>query len=141
MGVLIAVLAALWAGISGCADPHQDLDARLVFFDPDGTGSGPVGEVGPPITDPAGLDAFAARYVDQHPRMPDAAAAALDRGLVLVGGVVSSGCEPAAGARLAVVADEVRLVALGDPDALPECVRAVRSIALFAVDPADLPGG
>ena len=121
------------------ADPP--LGAELVYFDADGRDRQPSEPPAGKIADQAGLDAFVARYVDGDPAMPGAATAALDAGRVLVGGVVSIGCFPAEGAELIVDGDDVRVAPVGLPDPEPdvECVRALTSIALFAVDPVMIP--
>ena len=91
------------------------------------------------IDDQGDLDAFIARYVDGDVALV-AAADALAAGDVLIGGVVSIGCSPADGALLVLTAAGVDLLATGveeDPDIT--CIRAITSIALMAIDPADLP--
>ena len=119
------------------------LDATLVYFDSDGRDE----HISEPalglILEPAALDAFARRYVDDDPGLPDAATDALADGQVLVGGVVSVGCFAASGGRLIVVDGDVRPDPVGLPDPEPdvECYRAITSVALLAIDPDDLPAG
>lgn len=121
--------------------PAQVLDATLVYFDPDGIDDAAAAPAAGLIDDLAGLDAFAERYVDGDPRLRSAAAAALHAGKVLIGGPVSSGCFPAGGAILGLTGAGIQLI----PDGLPAedpnvmCVRAITSIALVAILPADLP--
>ena len=116
--------------------PAQVLDAQVVFFDPDGLDA-PAGidtiEV---ITDVAGLEAFATRYVDGAPALGHDARAALADGMVLVGGTVSIGCDAADHALLVNTGSDVRAVGVRPrPDRDVTCVRAIRSTALLAVTP------
>jgi len=123
--------------------PAEVLDAELVYFDPDGTDERIADPPDGLITDQAGLRAFQQRYVDGEPALDAAASQALAGRKVLIGGVVSSGCFPATRAVLGDISGDVRLIPVGVPDDDPEiaCVRAVNSIALVAVDPAELPAG
>jgi len=121
--------------------PAQVLEATVVFFDPDGRDEqADAPEMGA-ITDAPRLATFAARYVDGEPALGRAAAAALAEGKVLVGGVVSSGCFPSNGAILVLMANGIRLLPDGLADEDPDlaCYRAITSVALVAIDPADLP--
>lgn len=123
--------------------PAQVLDAAVVHFDPDGTdalaSAPPLGR----IIDAAGLDEFARRYVDGEPSFGTAAREALDNGAVLIGGRISSSCTPAERPLLVLFDGDVDIVAAGLPKDDPDlaCVRAIDSIALVAIDPADLPDG
>ena len=121
------------------APPAEVIPSTLVFFD--GDGATPSMRGAPVmIADETGLVEFAGDFVDGDPELGTAAAEALDDGKVLVGGVVSSSCFPAGGGQLAATADEVRLLPTDwDPDDSVNCYRAVNSIALLAVYPADLP--
>jgi len=121
--------------------PAEVLDATVVYFDADGVDEQ---RTDPPIgliTSADGLAAFERRHVDGEPGLGNAARDALSDGRVLVGGVVSEGCFAADGAFLGLVAIGVRVLPKGLPDEDPEiaCVRAITSVALLAIDPADLP--
>ena len=119
------------------------LDATVVYFDPDGTDQQPRVPPPPVIADVTALDAFAQRYVDGAPPLGSAAGDALNDGLVLVGGTVSSGCFAAEGARLAFTAVDIRLLPIGLPPEDPDlmCERAITSIVLMAIDASELPAG
>jgi hypothetical protein len=123
--------------------PAEVLAAAVVFFDPDGTDRQPGSPPPPVITDAGDLDAFAQRYVDGDPGLETAARQALADGKVLIGATVSSGCFAASGAQLAFTAADIRLLPLGLPpdDSDVECVRAITSVALVAIDPSELPAG
>ena len=121
------------------APPAEVIPSTLVFFDADGATPSMRGAP-VMIADETGLVEFAGDFVDADPELGTAAAEALDEGKVLVGGVVSSSCFPAGGGQLAATPDEVRLLPTDwDPDESVNCYRAVNSIALLAVYPADLP--
>ena len=121
------------------APPAEVIPSTLVFFDADGATPSMRGAP-VMIADETGLVEFAGDFVDGDPELGTAAAEALDDGKVLVGGVVSSSCFPAGGGQLAATADEVRLLPTDwEPDDSVNCYRAVNSIALLAVYPADLP--
>ncbi|MET0325065.1 MAG: hypothetical protein ABW219_07585 [Ilumatobacteraceae bacterium] len=123
--------------------PAEVLDATVVYFDADGGDRQPASPPPAVIADAGALDAFVQRYVDGDPPLGAAARHALDDGQVLIGAAVSSGCFPATGALLAFTAADVRLLPVGlpadDPDI--ECVRAITSVALVAIDAQALPAG
>lgn len=127
----------------GSPRPAEVLDAAVVFFDGDsmtgGAGRSPIGV----IDDESGLATFADRHVDGDPELGTAAADALDAGKVLVGGPVSTGCSPASSGQLLLFDDgDVRLTPIGgEQDPNLSCYRAVVSVVLMAIDPADLPAG
>jgi hypothetical protein len=123
--------------------PAEVLDATVVLFDADGVDR--HRDRPPPgfISDRQGLAEFEQRFVDGDPALGPAAETALAAGKVLVGATVSTGCSPADGAQLAFTASDVRVLPIGLPPDDPEveCVRAVTSVALLAVEPTDLPAG
>lgn len=129
-------------GVPPAPPPAEVLDAELVFFDADGMDARITEPPDGPITDVPALRRFARRHVDGMPQLDDAREA-LAEGKVLVGGAVSSGCFAADGAILGLVAGDIRLIPVGLPDEGPEiaCVRAITSVALMAIDPADVPDG
>ena len=116
--------------------PAEVLDAQVVFFDPDGRGGPPGTGTREVITDVAGLEAFAARYVDDAPVLGADPRDALAAGMVLVGGTISIGCDGADRALLVNTGSEVHAVGVRPrPDHEVTCVRAVTSTALLAVTP------
>ena len=122
--------------------PAEVLDATVVFFDGNSMNGGgsrsPIGA----IDDQAGLDTFVDRHVDGDPELGTAAADAIDAGKILVGGPVSSGCSPASSGQLLLFGGDVRLAPIGgEQDPNLDCYRAVVSVVLVAIDPADLPDG
>jgi hypothetical protein len=123
--------------------PAEVLDATVVLFDADGVDR--HRDRPPPglIIDRQGLAEFEQRFVDGDPALGPAAEKALAAGQVLVGAPVSTGCSVADGAQLAFTASDVLVLPIGLPPDDPEveCVRAVTSVALLAVEPADLPAG
>ena len=140
---LLAVGCGVDAGGSDGRVPVEVLDATVVYFDSDGIEERAAEAPGGAITDADELATFARRYVDGEPALGSAASDALERGEVLIGGVVSQGCFAAAGAQLALVDGEVRMLPVGLPDDDHDvaCARAITSVALVAIDPADLPAG
>ena len=121
--------------------PAEVLDATVVFFDADDMGPHSNAEAPRLIEDEQALDAFEAQYVDGDPAFGSAPREALEAGQLLVGGMVSRGCYPAQDAQLAFDVDEVLLLPIGIPadDGNVECYRAITSVALLSIDPADLP--
>lgn len=123
-------------------EPAEVLDATVVYFDADGEDgpydATPLGA----IVDDDGLQTFARRHVDGDPPLGTAAAQALAAGEVLIGGPVSSGCFTSESGQVVLVDNDVRLAPIGlDEDPNVECVRAVTSIVLMAIEPAELPEG
>ena len=123
--------------------PAEVLDATVVYFDADGIDRQPTAAPLGLIADEPALAAFVARDVDGDPALGTTARDALGAGRVLIGAPVSRGCAPAADAVLAFTAADVRLLPVGfvddDPDV--ECVRAITSIALVAIERDELPAG
>lgn len=148
-------VAVLWSGCAGTSSPvgppldaggerlpppAEVLDATVVWFDADGRSSA-APEIGA-ITDQSVLDRFEQDRVDGAPPLGDAAADALAAGNILIGGTVSSGCFPAASGQLVILNGDIRLSPIGlrvEPNV--DCVRAITSVALLAIDPSDLPAG
>lgn len=122
------------------SDPGSNVvEAQLIYFDADGRDESP-GE--PPlvrIDGPADIDAFIARFVDMDPSLTGITDALAD-GKVVLGGRMSSGCFPASAAHLERDGNAIVAVADGvrDDEGIT-CVRAITSVALFAMDPADFP--